>query len=144
EDGIRDFHVTGVQTCALPIFNLFGTNKLATLDPQTFELREIALEREDARTRRIGLTSDGAVWYVDYAKGYLGRLDPASGSVREWAMPGGPDSRPYAMAVDAQDRIWAVETGVQPNRFVGFDPKSESFFGTTEVPSGGGTVRHMV
>src|SRR5690606_41189828 len=23
EDGIRDFHVTGVQTCALPIFNAF-------------------------------------------------------------------------------------------------------------------------
>src|SRR5690606_40370970 len=22
EDGIRDFHVTGVQTCALPIFNV--------------------------------------------------------------------------------------------------------------------------
>src|SRR5690606_39758015 len=25
EDGIRDFHVTGVQTCALPIFKLDGT-----------------------------------------------------------------------------------------------------------------------
>src|SRR5690606_41077171 len=24
EDGIRDFHVTGVQTCALPIFGLVG------------------------------------------------------------------------------------------------------------------------
>src|SRR5690606_39682032 len=24
EDGIRDFHVTGVQTCALPIFQVFG------------------------------------------------------------------------------------------------------------------------
>src|SRR5690606_39779890 len=23
EDGIRDFHVTGVQTCALPIFSIF-------------------------------------------------------------------------------------------------------------------------
>src|SRR5690606_39641727 len=23
EDGIRDFHVTGVQTCALPIFRLY-------------------------------------------------------------------------------------------------------------------------
>src|SRR5690606_40278424 len=23
EDGIRDFHVTGVQTCALPIYRLF-------------------------------------------------------------------------------------------------------------------------
>src|SRR5690606_40553989 len=23
DDGIRDFHVTGVQTCALPIYNLY-------------------------------------------------------------------------------------------------------------------------
>src|SRR5690606_40657339 len=28
EDGIRDFHVTGVQTCALPIFMLFGLNRV--------------------------------------------------------------------------------------------------------------------
>src|SRR5690606_13563224 len=28
EDGIRDFHVTGVQTCALPIFVEPGTNKV--------------------------------------------------------------------------------------------------------------------
>lgn len=133
-----------VDASGRPWINLFGTHKLATIDPQTFELREIALEREDARTRRIGLTSDGAVWYVDYAKGYLGRFDPENGNVQEWAMPGGADSRPYAMAVDAQDRIWAVETGVQPNRFVGFDPETGTFFGTTEVPSGGGTVRHMV
>src|SRR5690606_40892550 len=26
EDGIRDFHVTGVQTCALPIFMLTGAD----------------------------------------------------------------------------------------------------------------------
>src|SRR5690606_40005181 len=26
EDGIRDFHVTGVQTCALPIFNSVANN----------------------------------------------------------------------------------------------------------------------
>src|SRR5690606_40909444 len=25
EDGIRDFHVTGVQTCALPIFPIFAS-----------------------------------------------------------------------------------------------------------------------
>src|SRR5690606_41116219 len=28
EDGIRDFHVTGVQTCALPIFALPRNNPL--------------------------------------------------------------------------------------------------------------------
>src|SRR5690606_40319100 len=28
-DGIRDFHVTGVQTCALPIFPLFSGKTIA-------------------------------------------------------------------------------------------------------------------
>src|SRR5690606_40290602 len=30
EDGIRDFHVTGVQTCALPICHFFALVALAT------------------------------------------------------------------------------------------------------------------
>jgi len=133
-----------VDDSGRPWLNLFGTNKLATVDPQTFQLREVPLAREGARTRRIDMTSDGAVWYVDYAEGFLGRFDPATEQVKEWAMPSGAESRPYAMAVDARDRIWIVESGVQPNRFVGFDPATETFFGTTAVPSGGGTVRHMM
>src|SRR5690606_32307857 len=32
EDGIRDFHVTGVQTCALPIFAIFISNSGATIE----------------------------------------------------------------------------------------------------------------
>lgn len=128
-----------------PWINLFGSNRIATIDPQTFALREIALDRADARTRRIAMTSDGRVWYVDYARGYLGAMDPETGAVvGEWVMPGGESSRPYAMAVDASDRIWFVETGANPNRFVGFDPASEEFFSNTAIPSGGGAVRHMV
>ena len=133
-----------VDPSGRPWLNLFGTNKLATVDPATMQLTEIALPREAARTRRIGLTSDGAVWYVDYAGGQLGRYDPRTRQFKEWAMPGGAQSRPYAMAVDDQDKVWFVETGAQPNRFVGFDPKTEQFFGTTAIPSGGGAVRHMV
>src|SRR5690606_40174143 len=30
EDGIRDFHVTGVQTCALPIFRSIRFTRLST------------------------------------------------------------------------------------------------------------------
>jgi virginiamycin B lyase len=49
------------------------------------------------------------------------------------------------MAVDDRDRLWFVETGKQPNRLVGFDPKTSAFFGGTDIaPSGGLTVRHMV
>ncbi|WP_420448776.1 hypothetical protein [Candidatus Palauibacter sp.] len=47
------------------------------------------------------------------------------------------------MAIDKYDVVWLVETGIQPNRFVGFDTDSEEFVGTLDVPSGGGTIRHM-
>jgi virginiamycin B lyase len=47
------------------------------------------------------------------------------------------------MASDTEGRMWFVETGIQPNRFVGFDPHTQDFFSVTELESGGGTVRHM-
>lgn len=124
----------------------FGSYKLLRVDPETMELAEVELPRESARPRRIQPTSDGRIWYVDYAEGYLGVYDPASDSFEEWALPRGGEARPYGMAVDAQDRLWLVETGPrgEPNEFVGFDPETESFIAPTAIPSGGGTVRHMV
>lgn len=127
-----------------PWVAMVGTYKLATVDPETFELTEIPLPREEANPRRIGLTSDGGVWYVDYSQGYVGRYDPETGEFQEWQAPSAGEARPYAMTVDDEDRIWFVETGPEPNRFVGFDPETEEFFDITPVPSGGGTVRHMM
>jgi len=121
---------------------LFGVNQIAAIDPATLKLRSYALP-EGARPRRIDVTSDGKIWYVDYRRGYLGRIDPKPGTLREWPMPSGSDAQPYGMAVDTRDRIWFVETGVSPNRFVGFNPKSEKFFSITPIPSGAGSVRHM-
>lgn len=123
--------------------SLFGTNKLANLDPETMELREIVLPREEIRPRRLEVTDDGRVWYGDYMKGVLGVYDPETEKFKEWPMPQGEGAKPYAMAKDGEGRIWMVATGVSPNVFVGFDPKTEKFFSATEVPSGGGTIRHM-
>lgn len=126
-----------------PWVALFGTNKLATIDARTFKLTEQALPRAAARPRRVAFTSDGRLWYSDFAQGYLGAFTPADRSFKEWALPEGPTSHPYALAVDAQDRIWTVETGTQPNKLVGFDPKTGKFFDSTPIPSGGGAVRDM-
>ena len=123
--------------------NLFRTNTIAMIDPNTLELERIALPRDSARSRRLVVDSEDAVWYVDYAKGYLGRYDAASNKFEEWLLPSGATSRPYGMAIDDRDRIWLVESGVQPNNFVGFDPKTKTFFATSPIESGGGTVRHM-
>ncbi len=141
--GARPYGIV-VDAGGRPYFNEFGANKIGTLDPETLELREYTLPREGTRSRRIALGGDGAVWYVDYALGFLGRLDPATGAAEEWAVPGGQQALPYAMAGDDRGRLWFVETGPQPNRLVGFDPQTEAFFASAEVPSGGGTVRHMI
>ena len=133
-----------VDRAGAPWIALFGTNRIATVDPRTFALREIALPRAVARVRRLVATTDGRIWYADYAGGMLGAYEPATGRFEEWPLPAGAQSRPYAMVVDARDRLWIVETGVQPNRFVGFDTRVERFLDATGIPSGAGTVRHMM
>lgn len=139
----RPYGIVMDQNQERPWICLFGTNKLATVDPETMELKEIELPNEDARPRRLAQTSDGSIWYGDYARGYIGQYNPSDESFEEWPMPSGEDSRPYAVTVDNQDRIWLVETGVDPNMFVGFDTETKEFISSTEIESGGGTVRHM-
>lgn len=122
---------------------LFGTNKLGHIDPETMELKEIDLPEESARPRRLEVDGDGMVWYGDYANGTLGRYNPETEEFSSWPMPQGAEARPYGMALDGSGRVWMVATGVEPNVFAGFDTASEEFIGGWDVPSGGGTVRHM-
>ena len=121
--------------------NLFGTNRIAVVDPATFEVEEIETPRATARTRRIAVTSDDAVWYVDYAGGQLGRIDPVSGEISEWAVPGGENARPYALIADDKDRLWLSETDRDAPRIIGFDTRTTSFMAETPVSAG---IRHMI
>jgi len=74
----------------------FGTNRVARVDTRTGGIREYPLPDAASRPRRIAITPDDIVWYTDYARGFLGRLDPKSGEVKEWRSPSGPRSEPYA------------------------------------------------
>jgi len=122
--------------------DLFGTNKIATIDPGTLEIVEYALPA-GARPRRIAVTPDDMIWYTDYARGFLGRLDPRTGDVTEFASPGGRTSQPYGMTSTSDGAIWYSESGVEPNTVVRFNPPDGSMQ-RWPIPSGGGVVRHMV
>lgn len=126
-----------------PWIAMFGTNKLASVDPATMTLTEHEIPHAEARPRRLEITPDGRIWYSDYARGKIGRFDPESGDFAEWALPSGAGSKPYGTALDDDGVVWIVETGVSPNLFVGFDTKREEVVSITPVPSGGGTLRHM-
>ena len=128
-----------------PWFAQLGTNKIGMIDPATLKITDYALANDRSRVRRLEVTADGAVWYGDYTRGMLGRFDPATGTTKEFPMPSAATSLPYAMAQDDRGRLWLVETGVQPNLLVGFDPRTESWISITPIAeSGAKTVRHMV
>ncbi len=128
-----------------PWFDEFGTNRIGTVDPATFQLKEYPIPDPGARPRRIVVTPDDRVYVGDYSRGKLVALDPATGQFKEWQNPAGNRSAPYAMSGDDRGRVWQVETGVQPNQFVSFDPKTGKY--GTPIPvseSGGIVIRHMV
>jgi virginiamycin B lyase len=128
-----------------PYFNLWATNKIATIDPKTLEYKEWAHPDTRMRARRIAITSDGQLWAGDY-RGVLNHLDPKTGKWTEYPMPSGAASQPYAHAQDDKDRIWMVETGVQPNKMVAFDTKTKQWVANFPVLSNGAernTIRHM-
>ena len=134
-----------VDSKGTPWVNLFGTNRIASVDPKTLAVKTWPLAHEGTRNRRIAVTPDDQIWYVDYTRGYLGHLDPKTGKVEEWPAPGGQTAFPYAMGSDHHGRVWFVETGAKPNRLVGFDPRTKKYFSNTVVGETGGlTVRHMV
>jgi virginiamycin B lyase len=126
----------------VPVICLFGTNKIASFDPDTMAIKEYTLPNAAARPRRIAITSDDLIWYADYARGYLGRLNLSNGEVKEWASPSGPQSQPYGIIADHKNIIWYNESAVRPNTIVRFDPKTEKFQSWI-IPSGGGVVRNM-
>src|ERR1019366_7058081 len=74
---------------------LFGTNKIASVDPKTLAIREFTLPDPASRPRRLTITSDDIIWYADFSRGFLGRLDAATGKVTERQSPSGPRSQPY-------------------------------------------------
>jgi virginiamycin B lyase len=118
--------------------SLFATNKIAMVEPNMqFKIFNTA---EGGRIRRNHVTTDGMVWYVDYSRGYVGRLDPNTGQTKEWLSPGGAASRPYAITADDQGRLWVSETG-ETKMLVGFDPKTEQFFAKIPVSN---NIRHMM
>ena len=125
-----------------PWFSYWGSNKIATINPDTLEVKEFVLPDSKTRIRRMGVTSDDMIWYGDWSNGKLSRFDPKTGAVKSYEGPSGPMSQPYGMTV-VDDAIWYVESNTRPNALVRFDPKTETFQSWL-IPGGGGIVRHMM
>jgi virginiamycin B lyase len=123
-----------------PWVSLFNTNQVIRIHPETLEITRFEKASPESRSRRIEVTTDGHVWYVDEPRGFLGRIEIASGSVSEYPMPGGADSRPYALTKDDREILWVSQTGPE-KKLAAFDPRAERFLSVFDVSH---NIRHMM
>ncbi len=49
--------------------------------------------------------ADGSVWYTGQRASVIGRLDPASGTFKEWKLPT-PNSGPHGLTADKDGNVW--------------------------------------
>ena len=121
-----------------------GAPCLIKINPATFEITEVKLPLAGTTVRRLDIDKDDKVWYVNSGKGRIGVHDQATGEIKEWPSPSGPNSHPYAIAV-IDGIVWYNESNVRPDTLVRFDPKTEKFQ-SFPIPSGtinAGIIRHM-
>jgi virginiamycin B lyase len=123
-----------------PWVALFNVDQVVRIDPETFALTHYRKATPESRARRIEVTGDGSVWYGDEPRGFLGRIQPATGEVTEYALPGGTDSKPYALTKDGDGRLWVAQAGPD-KKLAAFDPKQGKFVSVQDVSQ---TIRHMM
>ena len=122
-------------------WSLFGTNKIATVDPHSMAITEHALPNPAARPRRLTIsrTTDLVHRFRPWLSWPARPRRPAQH--KEWLSPSGVKSRPYGI-VFARGAVWYSESFAKPNTIVRFDPQTEKFQ-SWEIPGGGDIVRNM-
>lgn len=121
-------------------FTEFGSNKIGRFDPATRRIKEFVTPTAHSAPRRLWFHGSD-LFFTEYAAGKLGRLRLGDRSFTEWPSPGGPDSRPYALAIDGKGRLWYAETAT--GAMISFDPEQGKFTATMRLPSINAVVRNM-
>lgn len=127
----------------VPWVVLFGSNKLARINPENYSVEQIPLLDKAERPRRLEITQNNLVYYLDHRLGYLGQYNPTTKHIDRWLLPEKGKAKLYGSAIDSHDRIWLALTGVTPNQIRVFDSNSKQFIANIEVPSGAGSIRYM-
>lgn len=92
-------------------------------------ITEYVLPRQGSLPHDALVDHDGMVWYNDFHRSYLGRLDPRTGVAKEWAMPvlktGFPECL-LGLQLDKGGNAW-LPRFYQGCAITKFDPKTEKF-----------------
>jgi virginiamycin B lyase len=113
---------------------------VARVDRTTYAAAVIQPPTKAQGARRVWSDSRGRIWVSEWNAGAVAMHDPASGTWREWRLPGA-QPQAYAVYVDDRDAVWLTDFGA--NAIVRFDPITETFR-SFELPTRGAAVRQLL
>lgn len=77
-----------------PIVRISKDGQITKFDPPT-----------KGKPQRLQVDTDGTVWFTERVGNKIGHLDPVSGAIKEFDLPG-PAASPYAIGIDRNHMIW--------------------------------------
>lgn len=89
---------------------------------------EYDLPRETISPHDVVLDKDGIAWYSSFGEQFVGRLDPKTGAVKEYAMPLSKPDFPkgsLGLRIDRDGYLWLGN--MYQAAMVRFDPRTEQF-----------------
>jgi virginiamycin B lyase len=69
------------------------------------QVTKYTLPTANGRPRRIQVDDKGIVWFAEFDGGKIGRLDPKTGAIVEFQLPG-PKPTSYALGIDRDGKVW--------------------------------------
>src|SRR5256886_6998302 len=69
-------------------------------------IREWDVPTKGAHPHDPAVGPDGALWFTEQMSNKLGRLDPASGTFKEYSLVAGKNSGPHGLVADKDGNIW--------------------------------------
>lgn len=121
-------------------FVSLAASYLGRVDKATGAVTVIEPPTAGAGTRRVWSDSTGRLWVSYWGAGMVAVHDPASGTWREWDLPGDANQA-YSVYVDERDIVWLSD--FPQNSIVRFDPVGETFL-RFESTSPNANVRQML
>ena len=83
-----------------------GTGQIGKVDAKTLKVTQWMPPTLNSYERRLAIDADGVIWFGEFQKGKIGRFDPKTQAFKEYDVPGGVESFPYAIGIGADHGIW--------------------------------------
>ena len=113
-----------IEERGVVLWSELAGDRIGLLNPESGEMAAYDLPTTGAGAHTLRADTKGNIWYTNYAaSGMIGRLNIASGEVREYEPS--PGFSGYGLTTDSQDRVWAV--GLNERAILGYDPRTDKW-----------------